>query len=191
MVKLASPAEPFGLRSREDRWADARRRAEEAPAALRPALHELLASVETAAPALARLQGLVEQSHPAGAPGADVDHLLTFIEADVLDVFHHLRLRVAALVPGPGAWMEDADPQEADGYASLLDRLMRVLVLASADPTLAPDLRDAIVSAGRELSGWYGEFRQRLDRVDAGLFGPAGVAGGARRTRGRLRRLAG
>src|SRR5687767_6150510 len=116
-------------------WYEARRRLPYASAQTRGALSDLLDLFETAWHAVRDLQHWAEandaRSNEADAYGC----LLSFVDADLVDVFRDLAGGVADLVPGWEGWELEADPE---GVAAETDTFMRYLTLLHHAAQAAP-----------------------------------------------------
>ena len=157
---------------REHAWRAARERIDALPRSEQPLFIHLLDHVDSARDAVGALQGLVDRYGEVTERDPDLDYVLRFIEDDVIDVFHVLESSVAELVPGLERWEAAADPCEADGDASLFDRYLRVLVLASAAPRVPDDVREVAGRVGVTLREWYRGLHVWLEQLDATVFAP-------------------
>ena len=163
------PGSPCDPRGRGWRWADARTRAALLTEPFRTDFGRLFAHVERMDGPVHALEQAVENACAKPCPPG-MEHLLCFAGQDVVDLFHSAKLSVAALVPGSPSWMEDADPSEADGHASLFDRYARVLVSARPPAAWPHDLSTTVAHVGESVEGWYDEFRARLAVVEETVF---------------------
>lgn len=152
--------------AREKRWAAAWKRLDGLEPRVATPCRALLTHVESAREPLNQLRDAEQRVRRQRANSESAEHVLLFITADVLDLFASLLCQVGDLVPGPRGWSDDADPMDADGTASLLDRYLRVLGSAASDPRLPDGLAAAIRRSAATMDGWYAEFERLLDTVD-------------------------
>lgn len=160
------------LPARERRWAAAWQRLERLGPQVAIPCRALLAHVESAREPLNQLGAAERRVRRQRADDESVEHILLFIEAEVLDLFAVLLRQVSDLVPGLPGWSKHADPMNADGTASLLDRYLHVLGSAASDPRLPDDLAAGIRRSAAALDGWYAEFEPLLDTVDEQVIEP-------------------
>jgi hypothetical protein len=128
-------------------------------------LADLLDLCETAWHALRDLQHWTE-SNDARANEADAyGCLLTFIDADLVDVFRDFAMGVAELVPGWEGWETEADPE---GVAADVDTFMRYLTIlhhAAQTGPVPEQFAVLVVSVAERLSGWGKEVAALVARV--------------------------
>lgn len=172
MIMVSGDVNAVWEYGREHAWRAARERIDALPRSEQPLFIHLLDHVDSARNPVNALQGLVDRYENVAERDPDLDHVLRFIEDDVIDVFHVLESSVAELVPGLERWQAAADPCEADGDASLFDRYLRVLVLASVAPGVPGDVREVVQGVGVALREWYRGLHPWLDRLEASVFAP-------------------
>lgn len=158
--------------ARERRWAAAWQRVDCLEPQVATPCRALLAHVESARAPLNQLRAADRRVRRQRADDASAEHVLLFITADVLDLFGVLLGQVSDLVPGLPGWSNNADPMNADGTASLLDRYLRVLGSAASDPRLPDDLAEAIRRSAAALDDWYADMESLLDAVDEQVIAP-------------------
>ena len=155
----AGPEEPQG--ARPVWWRAARERAKEAGGEEGRILRRLLDHVDSAWTGVAELQLVCAQRAGwARRPHADprVAHLFAFIEAEMMGTLRRCALDTAALVPGVNP---QGDTQRAalfDAMAERLERALSMVHLASADPAVPADVREAVRTVALGLSDWSPEF---------------------------------
>jgi hypothetical protein len=145
-----------------DQWYEARRRAHDAPAETRGPLLDLLNLFESAWHALRDLQHWVE-ANDARANDADVyGRLLSFIDADLVDVFRDLSGDIAELVPGWEGWEKAADPEGAIADAGAFMRYLTLLHWAAQTAPVPEPFAVLVASVAERLDGWGAQVQAQV-----------------------------
>lgn len=156
-------------------WHDATARLGALEPRQRDLFSQLLAHIESGWRIGVRdLQLIFERSRgeasPAVGPAADV---LSFIDADVVDLYRAVAADAADLVPGRPDWPEEADPGNLDGDATQFVRYLSVLRSAAQSPALQQsDTGPAIERACSALVGWHSELSRLLRPIDEEVIRP-------------------
>lgn len=135
-------------------WYEARRRLPAVSVEARVPLANLLDLCETAWHALRDLQHWAEANEARSNEADAYGCLLSFVDADLVDLFRDLAGGVADLVPGWEGWELEADPE---GVAADTDAFMRYLALlhhaAQSAPVPEP-FAVLVASVAERLTGW-------------------------------------
>lgn len=135
-------------------WYEARRRLLAVRDETRGPPTDLLDLCETAWHALRDLQHWAEANEARSNERDAYGCLLTFVDADLVDVFRDLAGGVADLVPGRERWESEADPE---GVAADVDTFIRYLTLLHHAAQTAPvpePFAVLVASVAERLSGW-------------------------------------
>ena len=157
------PSEPQHSIYVGEGWENARRRLDSLPAARRAAFGPLLDSVESAWPDVRELQLWYEENPEHSHRGDDYADLLSFIDADLVDIFRDIAAGIADLVPG--AHEPDTDPDEVEGDLESFRRYFNLFRLAARAAAVPEPFTDVLGGMEGRLAAWTNAFAEKLSAL--------------------------